>query len=191
MLQFTEGLHFQLSHETKDKLFNYRYQVFVKQLGWELDVQPNLEVDQFDHDQTLYIIATDDKDIVGCARLLPTTLPYLLEEVFPELLNGMPPPKEDTIWELSRFTSMDLKSNQSTPKDQLSNSTTAALIKKSMSVARRHGAKYIISVSPIGIERLLRGLDITAHRAGPPKIIDGYPLVACWIDLLENQDRYY
>ncbi|WP_444944880.1 acyl-homoserine-lactone synthase [Microbulbifer sp. ZKSA006] len=191
MLQFTEGLHSQLSHQTRHKLFSYRYQVFVEQLAWELDTEPNIETDQFDHDQTLYIIANDrDNDVVGCARLLPTTLPYLLERVFPELLNGMLPPKDQTVWELSRFTSMDLKSQQLKTNGQLSSPATAVLLKRSMTVARQHGAKYMISVSPIGIERLLRGLGIIARRAGPPKIIDGYSLIACWVDLLENQNRY-
>lgn len=191
MLKFTEGLYDQLSNPERYKLFNYRYQVFVKQLGWKLETEPELETDEFDHDQTLYIIANNkNNDVVGCARLLPTTLPYLLEEVFPELLNGMAPPKEQKTWELSRFTSMDLKTQKMTQVGQLSSPITAELLKRSMRAAKQYGAERMISVSPVGIERLLRGLGIIAHRAAPPKIIDGYPLIACWVDLIENHGRY-
>jgi len=184
MLEFVQGKLHDLSAHTKNQLFGYRHQVFVNQLGWDLNTSGDVETDQFDHDGSVYVMAKDtENDIVGCARLLPTTEPYLLECVFPELLNGMPPPKENTTWELSRFTSMDLKSKQSISPGQLSSPSTESLLRKSMAVARNHGAKRMISVSPIGIERLLRKMNIVAHRAGPPKIINGYPLIACWIDL--------
>lgn len=184
MLQFFEGSSICLSTNTKKQLFNYRHQVFVERLGWDLDTENDIETDEFDHDNTVYVIAKDtDSEVIGCARLLPTTQPYLLECVFPELLNGRPLPKESKTWELSRFTSMDLKSKKTAAVGQLSSPSTQLLLRKSMEAARNRGAKKIISVSPIGIERLLRKMNITAHRAGPPKIIDGYPLIACWIDL--------
>jgi len=49
--------------------------------------------------------------------------------------------------------------------------------------AAAHGAKRLITVSPIGIERLLRHTGVHAHRAGPPMIIDGHPIFACWIEI--------
>ncbi len=36
-------------------------------------------------------------------RLLPTTGPYMLADVFPQLLRGEDPPKAEHIWEISRF----------------------------------------------------------------------------------------
>ena len=75
------------------KVANYRHKVFVEQLGWQLQAIDNAEQDQFDRCDTIYV-ATRDKqgNISGCARLLPTTQPYLLGDVFPQLLNGMPHP---------------------------------------------------------------------------------------------------
>jgi len=187
MIQFTEGYNSHLSSQIKDKLFNYRYQVFVEQLGWDLNTPFNHEIDEFDHSETVYVIANDRaNNIVGCARLLPTTLPYLLETIFPELLNGLPAPKKNNIWELSRFTSMDLESRDNNTKRQMSSYITEKLLKKSIEVAKKYGAEVIISVSPIGIERLLRSMGITSHRAGPPIVINGHPLIACWIYLKNN-----
>jgi hypothetical protein len=40
----------------------------------------------------------------------------------------------------------------------------------------------LITVLPVGIERLIRRLGLQAHRAGPPMIIDGHAIFACWIE---------
>jgi len=183
-MEFIIGSSESISDNVKAEVFSYRYKVFVEQLGWELDTPFDREVDQFDHENTIYVIAKNQqREIIGCARLLPTTMPYLLEEVFPELLNGLAPPKSSDIWELSRFTSLDLKEKGIPENTQFSLDSTVDLLKQTIQCAKRQGAKKIISVSPIGVERLLRKAGFKAHRAGPPKIIDGYPLVACWIEV--------
>jgi N-acyl-L-homoserine lactone synthetase len=61
------------------------------------------------------------------------------------------------------------------------------LLRESIACAVAHGAKRLISVSPIGVERLLRRTGIRSHRAGPPMIVDGHPIFACWIDCFENE----
>ncbi len=103
-----------LPKDLYSKVANYRHKVFVEQLGWELQTQDGMELDQFDRHDTVYVVAQDDKGhISGCARLLPTTRPYLLLEVFPQLLNGLLPPNSPEVWELSRFAAVDL--NNSAP----------------------------------------------------------------------------
>lgn len=89
-------------------LGRYRYKVFVERLKWHLPCEAGHEFDQFDRSDTKHLIALGQgEDIVGCARLLPTTRPYLLESVFPALLNGQPPPSSPEVWELSRFAAVD------------------------------------------------------------------------------------
>ncbi len=165
-------------------LYSYRYEVFIERLGWNLYSPNGIEKDEFDHEETFYVIAKDDEqNIIGCARLLPTTSPYLLENVFPSLLNGLLPPKSEDVWELSRFTSVDLNKTACKKVGQFSNTATEEIIKKAIYFAKIQGAKRLISVSPVSVERLLRKLNIKCHRAGPPLTIDGYTLIACWIDL--------
>lgn len=186
-MKFITGDYTSLNPDMRQALFSYRHKVFIEQLGWELDTPEGLERDQFDHDDTLYVIAKDDQQhIVGCARLLPTTDPYLLEEVFPELLNGQTPPKDPSVWELSRFSAFDLNANDLPRPGQFSSEVTVDLLKNALKYAKDCGATQVISVSPIGVERLLRRAGFRAHRAGPPKIIDGYPLIACIIPLSDN-----
>lgn len=165
------------------KLARYRHKVFVEQLGWQLQTQDGAELDQFDRPDSVYIVAQDDEGhVFGCARLLPTTQPYLLGEVFPQLLNGLPPPCSPDIWELSRFAAADLN-NPRSAVGQFSSPIAVNLLQESIACAAAHGAKRLITVSPIGVERLLRRAGFHAHRAGPPMVIDGHPIFACWIEV--------
>ena len=178
-----------LDESLKEELFAYRYKVFVENLGWNLNATEGFEIDQFDNEKTFYIVATSrNKEVVGCARLLPTTSPYLLEQIFPQLLDGKSPPKSEHVWELSRFTTVDLlKGKGSSRKPSFGGQMTYGLgrhlLLKAMACARQNGAKTIISVSPIGVERLLKRMGVSSVRAGPPMIVDGYPLFACVIEL--------
>jgi len=71
---------------------HYRYRVFVEKLHWELENDGVTELDQFDRPDTMYVMARErDARLKGVARLLPTNQPYLLNDVFPELLDGHPP----------------------------------------------------------------------------------------------------
>jgi N-acyl-L-homoserine lactone synthetase len=178
-----------LSQASRFELLRYRHDVFIELLNWDLDLSERntklrLEEDQFDTDDTLNVYSKDRHgNIVGCARLLPTTLPYLLEEVFPELLGGMPTPKSDDVWELSRFACVDLGTSLADMHSQCSSELSVQLMNKTMEAAKKMGAKHLISVSPIAIERLLKKNGFEIKRLAPPQRIGGYILIACWIDL--------
>ena len=166
------------------KVVHYRYRIFVERLGWQLQTQDGTELDQFDRPDTLYVIAQDDgRQIIGCARLLPTISPYLLADVFPHLLNGMEPPRAPDVWELSRFSAVDLNGPLHVERHQFSSSTAVRLLEESLECAASFGAKRLITVSPLGVERLLHRAGFHAHRAGPPTVIDGHPFFACWIEI--------
>lgn len=164
---------------------SYRRRVFVERLGWQLATQDGMERDQFDRPDTLYVVARDKMgDVCGCARLLPTTRPYLLSDVFPQLLNGALPPSSPDVWELSRFAAVDFNANMTSVLGQFSSPIAIRLLEEGIACAAVRGAKRLITVSPIGVERLLRRAGFHAHRAGPPMIIDGHPIFACWIEII-------
>jgi len=172
---------------TYQQVASYRHKVFVENLGWDLHSQDGHEQDQFDRPDTLYVAARNDEgEICGCARLLPTTRPYLLSEVFPQLLNGATPPNSADIWELSRFATVDFNSPDRSPLRQMSSETAIGLLQASIDCASKQGAKRLITVSPLGIERLLRNAGFKAHRAGPPMRIDGHLIFACWIEVSDS-----
>ncbi|KAF3996240.1 acyl-homoserine-lactone synthase [Glaciimonas immobilis] len=173
-----------LSTELLSKMSSYRHKVFVETLEWKLESKNGAELDQFDRPDTVYVVARDELgNVNGCARLLPTTAPYLLGEIFPQLMNGLPPPNTSDVWELSRFAAMDFNNQTTSALKQFSSPIAVQLLQESIICAAALGAKRLITVSPIGIERLLRRAGFHAHRGGPPMIIDGHPIFACWIEV--------
>jgi len=166
--------------EMEHALAEYRHKIFIERLGWPLPVEDGQERDQFDHPDTLYVVTRDDNGaICGCARLLPTTKPYLLSEVFPHLLGGAAVPCAQQVWELSRFAAATVAPNPNV--DAAAN--TRKLLGAAVKSAAEQGAQRLITVSPLGIERLLHRMGVHAHRAGAPVLVDGKPVFACWIEI--------
>lgn len=183
-MEVLAGRPHELTPQLLESVERYRYKVFVEMLGWQLDTPPGLERDQFDHSGTLYLAARDAQhNVVGTARLLPTTHPYLLGDVFPQLMGGSAPPKDPLVWELSRFAAVDFTVPSGGALGQFSSPVAVGLLEKAIEVAAAQGAQRLITVSPLGIERLLRREGFRAHRAAPPQIIDGHPIFACWIEV--------
>ena len=71
-------------------MFEDRKKVFVDLLKWDVPVlDGRFEIDGFDNSHATYIIIADDQgDHLGSARLLPTTRPHILNMLFAELCAG-------------------------------------------------------------------------------------------------------
>ena len=87
-----------------EQMFEERKNVFVDLLGWDVPVLDNrFEVDQWDNGHARYlIVANEQGGHLGSARVLPTTKPHILSELFPMLCNG-PVPTGPSIAEITRF----------------------------------------------------------------------------------------
>ena len=86
------------------QMHQLRYRVFHERLGWEVTTVGDSEFDRFDALKPIYLLHIDgDGRVGGCARLLPSTGPTMLRDVFPVLLGGQPMPSDARIWESSRF----------------------------------------------------------------------------------------
>lgn len=164
----------------------YRHRVFVEKLGWPLRCEGELEYDEFDRDDTVYVLAQDEEgDVVGTARLLPTTRPYLLAKAFPALWGGADLPCSPEVWELSRFAAADFGSSKGSPLAQFSSRAAIDLLRESIRLSALLGAKKIVTVSPLGVERLLRAANFESQRAGPPISVGGQLLCACLIPTVQ------
>ena len=185
-MQFVTGTVNALQPQLIADLARYRHKVFVERLGWATLNEQELEADQYDRADTLYVIGRNDAaDVVACARLLPTTRPYLLSEVFPQLMQGRPAPASAEVWELSRFAAINFNGGRGERGrlGQFSSPEAVSLLRTCMDSAAEQGAKHLISVSPLGVERLLNAVGIVAKRAGPPMLVNGDILFACWISI--------
>jgi acyl-homoserine lactone synthase len=86
-----------------DRAFQFRHEAFVEEAGWENLRRPDgREIDQFDTDDTIHVIAEKQGSIVAYSRLNPTLNPHVLSEVYPHLASrGLL--REATAWEWSRM----------------------------------------------------------------------------------------
>lgn len=86
-----------------EEAYRLRHRVFVEEMGWEALRQPDgRETDQFDDEHAVHMLLYEGAELIGYQRMLPTTRPYLLTEIYPQLCDGEPP-RDPSIYEWTRF----------------------------------------------------------------------------------------
>jgi len=87
-----------------DQMHRHRKLVFVDQLQWQVPVVAGLEVDAYDREDTIYLLAREHcrAPLLASARLLPTTGRHLMGDLFAHACGGGAPVGAQ-IWEASRF----------------------------------------------------------------------------------------
>jgi acyl homoserine lactone synthase len=81
-----------------------RHECIVQRQAWNVPTIRNMEYDQYDNPAACYLVWRDrDGKAGGSSRLYPTDRPYMLQEVFPHLVNKISLPKSSQVWEGSRF----------------------------------------------------------------------------------------
>jgi acyl homoserine lactone synthase len=163
-------------------MFGLRYATFKERLDWDVAVDDAQERDIFDDaDEAQYILAKSDAgNVDGCWRLLPTVREYMLSNLFPELLHGMPAPRSPFIWELSRFA----VNTRGTAGTGLSfRPLTLQMMSLAYDFAKSRGIHRYVTVTTVAIERLLKRQGVHIHRIGPPLQIGIVMTVACFIEI--------
>ncbi|WP_095211816.1 acyl-homoserine-lactone synthase [Burkholderia sp. ABCPW 11] len=140
-------------------LGEFRYEVFVKRLGWQLpnaDALSATEWDHFDRGDTIHVVLLDPMEqVCGCARLMPTTKPYLLQTLHAHSPNCVLP-VSPTVWELSRFAA------SIRPVRSMGRSNGMQFFPPVLAIAASLGATRIIGALSYAIARLYRraGLEL-------------------------------
>lgn len=81
-----------------------RYKVFVEEQKYDVPHFNGMEYDPYDTPAAVYLTYRDRDNVVrGVTRLSPTTMPYMLEEVFPDMVTFAPLVKSDVVWEGTRL----------------------------------------------------------------------------------------
>ena len=86
------------------EMHRQRKQLFIDELAWALSAPEGLEIDAYDAEEAIYLLASDAPraPVRASLRLLPTDRPHLMSEVFAHLCDGEVP-RASTTWEASRF----------------------------------------------------------------------------------------
>lgn len=147
-----------------------RKRTFYDRLHWDVKTLRSWEIDEFDALNPLYLISIGQSGAVrGSLRLLPTTGPNMLADVFPELLADNYRIESATIWESSRF-SVDHEAAIERSENLL-NRTTGELLSGIVEVGLIAGLTEVVSVYDAMFARILKRANCTAELIGKPKRI--------------------
>lgn len=154
-----------------NEMYRQRARVFKERLGWEVEVQDGMETDRFDDENPLYLISVDDVTgrLRGSLRLLPTTGPNMLRDVFPVLLPEDFVVESATIWESSRF-SMDPEAAVPLPGRAISY-VTGELLAGLVETGLEAGLTEVVSVFDARMVRVLRMAGYPAELIGEARRI--------------------
>ncbi len=154
-----------------DAMFRMRAAVFAARLEWDVTVTNGLEIDRFDADDPLYLLSVEERSgaLQGAVRLLPTTGPNMLRDVFPVLVPGGAP-ESPLIWESSRFAinPAAFDTVDRVQANHVVNRITVELLCGIVEVCQRAGIEHIVSVFDARMARIFRSIDCAFEIIGTP-----------------------
>jgi acyl homoserine lactone synthase len=171
----------ELHSDLLDKTFRLRARIFHDQLGWDVKVIDGRERDKYDDEGPVYIIYTDDhlRHVKGSLRLLPTTGPTLLADLFSDTLPDALNLRAPTIWECTRFCLDD----ETLEKDQEGLLFASSVLMVALGdLAIRTGIESIIGNFDSSMLRLYRRLGCeveilgSTSRYGQPIYLGLHPI---------------
>ena len=172
-----------LGHQAAVGMYRLRHEVFHDRLGWEVTSDNGMEHDEFDRANPVYVLVRGDEDeMLGCWRLLPTTGPNMLKDIFPQLLHGQPAPESSTVWEISRFA---VATEHCEGVGFGFSEVPLHMMRASVRFAQHNGISRYVAVTSVAVERMLRKVGVNISRFGPPIKIGRVLTVACSIEIDE------
>lgn len=147
-----------------------RADVFSSRLGWEVDVNDGREEDRFDALGPTYILAVEGDDrVTGCARLLPSVGPTMVQDVFPSLLPGGQLNARIGLIESSRFC-VDTSLTEGRGSNAI-HDTTLSLFAGIIEWCLSNMQTEIVTVTDLRFERILSRVGWPLQRLSAPRRI--------------------
>jgi len=166
------------------QMHRIRKTVFKDRLDWDVTVSGELESDEYDALGPSYLLSIDRYGTLnGCVRLLPTTGPNMLRDIFPSLVTKAAVPRSERVWEASRFA----VSRNTTAAEAGLSQTTYDLLIGVLKFGLSNGISTIACVVDVRMERILRraGWQLerlgSAHRIGDTIAMAGQLAVSAQI----------
>jgi acyl homoserine lactone synthase len=165
------------------QMHRLRKTVFMDRLGWDVTVRGELEIDEYDALGPSYLLSIDRCDALdGCVRLLPTTGPNMLRDIFPSFVTKAAVPCGERVWEASRFA---VNKNTTAAEAGLSQTTHDLLIGV-LKFGLSNGIRTIACVVDVRMERILRRAGWQLDRLGPARRIGKTVAMAGQLDVSEQ-----
>ena len=159
--------------------FRLRHRVFIDRTNYQVPTWREMEYDQYDTPAATYLVWRDDDGIArGVARLSPTDRPYMLNDVWPEMVSTIPLPSSPAIWEGTRFgVDKDLP-------PEMRKRIVAELVAGYMEFSLQAGVRGIIGVMPTLILRAVFSSNgWPVQCLGEPQVLGGDKCVAAMLNI--------
>lgn len=157
-----------------EKAYRLRHQVFVEEMGWRTLAKPDgREIDQFDTAHAVHMLYSEEGEVYGYQRLLPSTRPHLLSDVMPQLCE-VEGPVGAHIWEWARLCIERSRREQGGEMCPVG----VQLITAALEWGLEHGvSQFIIETDPSWLPRMLE-FHFSVNPLGQPQTIDGKTFIA-------------
>lgn len=149
--------------------YRLRHRVFVEDLQWrDMTTVNGMEWDRYDRPDAWYLAARDATGrMVGTLRLLPTTGPYMIKDLWPERMDGGPP-ASPKVWEGTRFCTLP-----GLPVRE-SQRIAGLLLAGAVSFGARIGVETILAVTtPQVVRGVFDRSGLRSRPAGPTWEVEG------------------
>jgi acyl homoserine lactone synthase len=145
-----------------DRLLQFRKELFVDTLKWELSVYDGRERDQFDTNSAIHCAVFRNGTLFAGFRVISTDQPYLARTVFPQLATFASYPEKHDVWEVSRF---------GIAPSEAGSMTARILYALMFRFAYSRKASALVALTDLRHERFLTQIGVRTRRYGPPQAI--------------------
>jgi acyl homoserine lactone synthase len=165
------------------EMHRLRYRVFKERLAWTVTTEGDLEIDNFDASSPVYLLhrRCDHSRIEGCVRLLPSTGPTMVRDVFSTLTNSKAVASTPAVWESSRFA-VDASSSDHATRGSLAGATYE-LFAGMIEFGLYRKLIAIVTVTDMRMERILRRANWPLRRITEPRVVDGTLALAGYLEI--------
>ncbi|MEP3199213.1 MAG: acyl-homoserine-lactone synthase [Lentilitoribacter sp.] len=159
------------------QMYRLRKKVFFDQLNWDVPVSGDIEKDTYDEANPVYLVWCDDDKmkLYGAVRLMPTTGPTLLYDVFRNTFPDLTSFEAPGIWEGTRMCidqKLILKDHPNIEPGQAFSILLLALCE----VAIKHGIHTMVSNYEPQMKRVYRRAGIEVNELGRSADYGKYPV---------------
>ncbi len=171
-----DAITLETAHHLGDALgsmHRLRHRVFVERQKYNVPTYRNMEWDQFDTPAAVYLVWRDEEgEARAVTRLIPTTLPYMIQELWADFVAGETLPSDERIWEATRF-GIDRGLSPDKRREVL-----GELVCGCLEYGMRNNIDEFLCVMPIQIiNGAIRAAGVTVDILGEPKKLGGLPVV--------------
>jgi acyl-homoserine lactone synthase len=169
-----------LYRDALQQCFRLRHDIFVGERGWMDLARPDgLDIDAYDDEHAVYLLALDGGRIVGGQRLYPTLQPHMISEVFPHLV-AREILRDPTVFEWTRYFVV---------KERRMGRTDCRLLAALQDFCLEEGITHVTAVVEMWWLPRWQQAGFKVRPLGLPSPVEGQPTIAALIEISQESSR--